>query len=179
MAPTTGQSAHRAAMRRSIIRSTATVVVLVAAFAFLPLRGDHWWVGAVLGAVLLATVVPLAVSRLRRVLTSDRPGFEAAEALVQLVAMLITGFAAVLYAMNRNGTQLSGLDTRVDAVYFTVTVLSTVGFGDIHATSQAARLVVTIQILFDLAFLGVFVRIFLGAAKLRVDEKLTPGPDAD
>jgi hypothetical protein len=39
--------------------------------------------------------------------------------------------------------------------------------------------VVTIQILFDLAFLGVFVRIFLGAAKLRVDEKLTPGPDAD
>lgn len=179
MAPMTEPSAHRAAMRRSLLRSAATVVVLFAAFALLPLRGDHWWVGAILGGVLLATVVPLAVSRLRRVLTSDRPGFEAAEALVQLVAMLITGFAAVLYAMNRNGTQLAGLDTRVDAIYFTVTVLSTVGFGDIHATSQAARAVVTIQILFDLAFLGVFVRIFLGAAKLRVDEKLAPGPDAD
>ena len=125
-------------MRRSLIRSVATVVVLFVAFAFLPLRGDHWWVGAILGAVLLATIVPLAISRLRRVLTADRPGFEAAEALVQLVAMLITGFAAVLYAMNRNGTQLTGLDTRVDAIYFTVTVLSTVGFGDIHATSQAA-----------------------------------------
>jgi len=166
-------------MRRSLIRSVGTVVVLFAAFAFLPLRGDHWWIGAILGTVLLATIVPLAISRLRRVLSADRPGFEAAEALVQLVAMLITGFAAVLYAMNRNGTQLAGLDTRVDAVYFTVTVLSTVGFGDIHATSQTARIVVTIQILFDLAFLGVFVRIFLGAAKMRVDEQLSPGPDVD
>ena len=79
---------------------------------------------------------PLAPPGCSRVLTSERPGFEAAEALVQLVAMLITGFAAVLYAMNRDGTQVAGLDTRVDAIYFTVTVLSTVGFGDIHATSQ-------------------------------------------
>lgn len=173
----TEPSAHRLAVRRSLIRSTVTIAVLVGAFALLPLRGDDWWIGALVGTLLLATTVPVAIRRLRKVLTSERPGFEAAEALVTLVTMLITGFAAVLYAMNRDGTQVTGLETRVDAIYFTVTVLSTVGFGDIHATSQAARIVVTIQILFDLVFLGVLVRVFVGAAKMRVDERLSPGPD--
>ena len=73
--------------------------------------------------------------------------------------------------MNRDGTQVAGLATRVDAVYFTVTTLSTVGYGDIHAISQAARVVVTVQILFDLMFLGVLVRVFIGAARKRVNER--------
>ena len=173
---TTDLSAHRVAVRRSVIRSVVIVALLFTAFAFLPLRGEYWWVGALAGALLLATTIPLAVSRLQRVLNSERPGFEAAEALVQLLAMLLTGFAAVLYAMNRDGNQVAGLDTRVDAIYFAVTVISTVGFGDIHATSQAARLVVTFQIMFNLLFVGVAVRVFVGAAKLRVDEKSTPDP---
>jgi hypothetical protein len=165
------RSEHHLAVRRSAVRCIVVVTALFAAFALLPFRGDNWWIGAVVGAALLATTVPLAVNRLHKVLASDRPGFEAAEALIQLVAMLITGFAAVLYAMNRDGTQVAGLVTRVDAVYFTVTTLSTVGYGDIHATSQAARVVVTVQILFDLVFLGVLVRVFIGAARKRVNER--------
>jgi hypothetical protein len=35
--------------------------------------------------------------------------------------------------------------TRTDALYFTVTVFSTVGFGDITAKTETARLVVTGQ----------------------------------
>lgn len=147
------------------------VVVLFAAFALVPLRGDRWWVGMLVGTALLATMIPLAVVRLRRVLASERPGFEASEALIQLLTMLITGFAAVYYAMNRDGTQLTSLDTRVDAVYFTVTTLSTVGFGDVAATSQAARLVVTVQIVFDLLFIGVAVRVFAMAARRRAEER--------
>jgi hypothetical protein len=165
---------HRDAVRRSAVRCVVVVISLFAAFALLPFRGEYWWIGAAVGATLLATTVPLAVSRLRKVLTSDRPGFEAAEALVQLVVMLITGFAAVLYAMNRNGTQVSGLDTRVDAIYFVVTTLSTVGYGDIYASSQAARMVVTVQILFNLLFVGVAVRVFIGAARRRVSERGGP-----
>ena len=73
--------------------------------------------------------------------------------------------------MNRDGSQVTGLDTRIDAIYFAVTVMSTVGFGDIHASSQAARIVVTFQIMFNLLFVGVAVRVFVGAAKLRVDQR--------
>ncbi len=43
--------------------------------------------------------------------------------------------------------------TRIDAVYFTLTTLSTAGFGDIAPKSQPARLLVSSQIGVDLVFL--------------------------
>jgi hypothetical protein len=53
--------------------------------------------------------------------------------------------------------------TRSNALYFTVTVFATVGFGDITATSQAARLVVTGQMIIDLIIIGLGARVILGA----------------
>lgn len=158
-------------VKRSVGRAVGVVLVLGGAFMVLPLRGERWWLGACLGAVLLGATIPLAVHRVRKVLGSERPVVEAFEALVQLLAMLVTGFGAVLYALNRDGDQMAGLDTRLDAIYFTVTTLSTVGFGDIHASSQAARAIVTIQILFNLLFVGVAVRVFITAARRRTVEK--------
>ena len=46
----------------------------------------------------------------------------------------------------------------------TVTVLATVGFGDITAKTDPARLVVTIQMVADLILIAVVVRLILGAA---------------
>jgi hypothetical protein len=46
-----------------------------------------------------------------------------------------------------------------------VTVFSTVGFGDITAKSEAARVVLIIQMLADLALLGAGIRILLGAVQ--------------
>jgi hypothetical protein len=53
--------------------------------------------------------------------------------------------------------------TRTDALYFTVTVFSTVGFGDITAKTETARLVVTGQMVADLVFLGFGIKILAGA----------------
>ena len=55
--------------------------------------------------------------------------------------------------------------TRTDSLYFTVTVFATVGFGDITATSQTARLIVTVQMILDLIVLGLGIRVFLGAVQ--------------
>ena len=55
--------------------------------------------------------------------------------------------------------------TRTDSLYFTVTVFATVGFGDITATSQAARVVVIAQMILDLLVLGLVVKVFLGAVE--------------
>jgi len=68
--------------------------------------------------------------------------------------------------------------TRTDVLYFTVTVFSTVGFGDITAVSQSARLVVTAQMLLDLLALGLVVRAFVGAGQQGRQEAATAsGPD--
>ena len=61
-----------------------------------------------------------------------------------------------------------------NAPYFTVTVFSTVGFGDITATTAAARLVVTGQMLIDLVILGVGARVILGAVS-RGRQRREPG----
>ena len=55
--------------------------------------------------------------------------------------------------------------TRVDALYLTVTVFSTVGFGDISAASQPGRILVTIQMILNLIVLGAGVRLLTSAVK--------------
>jgi voltage-gated potassium channel len=56
--------------------------------------------------------------------------------------------------------------TRTDSLYFTVTVFATVGFGDITATSETARVLVTVQMILDLIVLGLGVRAFVGAVEV-------------
>jgi hypothetical protein len=155
--------------RRAGVTAAIEVAVLLVAYTVLPFRGDLWWVGALLGGALLIAIVPLTVRRVRAVLVSERPLVEAAEALAVLLTMLLVGFAALYYAMDRLNGQFSGLDTRLDSMYFTVTTLSTVGYGDITAVGQKARVAVTIQMLFDLAYLGIAARVLFTAARSRVD----------
>ena len=61
--------------------------------------------------------------------------------------------------------------SRSSALYFTVTVFSTVGFGDITPKTDVARLVVTVQMLADLAVVAVVIRLILGAATRGVDRQ--------
>jgi hypothetical protein len=42
-------------------------------------------------------------------------------------------------------------------LYFSLTIVSTVGFGDVHAINQAARAVVSLQLVFDLMFVSLAV----------------------
>ena len=68
--------------------------------------------------------------------------------------------------------------SRTDALYFTVTVFATVGFGDIAAVSELARVLVTAQMVLGLLTVGVIVKLLLGAAdvaKARRDRTTDPG----
>ena len=60
------------------------------------------------------------------------------------------------------------------ALYFTVSIFSTVGFGDITPKTDTARLVVSAQMLLDFVIIGAAVRIIFNAARSRV----TPGATA-
>ena len=55
--------------------------------------------------------------------------------------------------------------TRTDALYFSVTVFRTVGFGDITVKSETAPVVLIVQMLADLALLDVGARVLLGAVR--------------
>ena len=59
----------------------------------------------------------------------------------------------------------------------TVTVFSTVGFGDITAKSEAARVVLIVQMLADLAFLGAGIRVLVGAVQRGRAQRSDTGDD--
>lgn len=137
--------------------SVVTLVgsVLLSAYFLLPMHhfGPHrpgmsW--GVFLGALGLVAV--LLVLQIRDVLLgreSAQPGF----VIPLLMLVTVHVFAAGYLALSRHPGAMSGLDTRVDALYFTLVTLTTVGYGDIVAVGQSARLVVVLQLLYTVIFL--------------------------
>jgi voltage-gated potassium channel len=75
--------------------------------------------------------------------------------LAGLVTALVGGvafFALADYtiAVTSPG-QFVDMDTKTDALYFTLATLTTVGYGDVYAAGQIARAVVAVQLIFNVA----------------------------
>jgi hypothetical protein len=108
-------------------------------------------------ARLLATVAALAllgylVARQLR-LQIDEGMDRRVDGLIVSVVGVVVVFAFGFYLMaRRDPNQVIGLHTRIDALYFTMSTLSTVGYGDIHANGQSARALVIIQMVFNVVF---------------------------
>lgn len=150
----------------ALLRAFAITVVLVALYYLLPLDHDkNAPVTLVAGLLILLSVT---LVQLRAITKARYPTVRAVEALTATLSLFLLLFAWAYFTMaNTNPANFNTHPlTRTDALYFTVTVFSTVGFGDITATSQSARLLVTGQMLLDLLALGLVVRAFVGAARL-------------
>ena len=118
-------------------------------------------------AVYLAVFVVVLTWRVRGLFRSRYPGLRAVETLALVVPLYLLLFATTYFLAERaDGGYFSEPLTRSSALYFSVTVFSTVGFGDITATTDPARLVVTAQMLLDVILLGFGVRVFVGAVNL-------------
>lgn len=154
---------------RTVLRVAVTLTLLFTAYALLPARNDANWVKVLVFAVVMVTIVFLIVHQIRSILGSDHPGLRAAEILATLVGVVLVIFSIVYLSMSHSNAQMfsTPLD-HISALYFTVVVFSTVGFGDIVAKTDSARLVVTIQILLDIAFIGLVVRLVTGAVQRRL-----------
>ncbi|MBR7504001.1 ion transporter, partial [Mycobacterium tuberculosis] len=74
--------------------------------------------------------------------------------LILLFVLVAAIFSAVFFviAINRPG-EFDGITTRIDALYFTLTTMTTTGYGDITAVGQLARVLVSAVFVFDLVFL--------------------------
>ena len=157
----------------SVASTAATFLVVI--YVFVPFDGDLWWIGAVGGLMVVAAIVPWTVRRVRAILVSEQPLVEGAIVLTLVFVLLVVSFSLVYYTLQHHKTaQFADLNTKLDSVYFVVSTLATVGFGDVHATGQLARGLVTLQIVFDFAFLGLTLRVVTSAARKRMEE--TGGP---
>jgi voltage-gated potassium channel len=83
--------------------------------------------------------------------------------LLMLLPLVAVVFALGFYLLETHSPgQVSGLSTRTDALYFTVSTLTTVGYGDIHAQGQLARGLAVLQLVFNAVFVGAIASTIVG-----------------
>ncbi|WP_233573629.1 potassium channel family protein [Amycolatopsis panacis] len=163
-----------------VTRPLATVVLLVVAYYVLPSgrrldHGDVW-----LLAVGLVLVTALLAWNVRRILRSRHPVAQGIQTLALVIPLFLLIFAYVYVVVGEDPPLNFSMPlTKTNALYFTVTVFSTVGFGDITPVTEGARVLVTIQMVCDLLVLGgVFQVVVTAVRRARAASPGAGQPDA-
>jgi voltage-gated potassium channel len=162
-------SARRREIVRHILRVIAIVTILFVGYFLLPvstLSGR----APILRVVVSTLVFVLVVAWLtRRLLRADLPGLRAIEVLAIIGSLFLILFAGVYMAMSRaSDASFSEPLNHTGALYLAVTILSTVGFGDITPKTDIARMVVSVQMALDLVLISAVVHAVVGVAKTRL-----------
>lgn len=134
----------------------------VGVLAVIPGDLQALWLG-LLGVLLLAIAVVIVEMLIRDISRTYRRSV--GERFVILGALLFTTVLVFAVGYTKLGAlpdQMIGVNTPIDAVYFTLATTLTVGFGDVAAVSQVARFVVIVQMIFT-------VLVAATAARLLVD----------
>jgi hypothetical protein len=137
------------------------------------MRESSWAILFSCGVVTLGLLIAFAIRRLLGAGENIR-----VRGLVLLLVLSVLFFAWCDYSVAQLPGQFDDLRTKTDGLYFTVSTIATVGFGDVHAVGQLARAAVTVQMVFHLVFLGAAVAIISGFLKERARRRMG-GPHHD
>ncbi|WP_405890173.1 potassium channel family protein [Streptomyces sp. NBC_00133] len=176
MTPDEGGALSQQQQRRSLLvgllRSIASVAVLTALYYLAPLdqkAGLGSLTALIVGLVAFGALVAWQTVAIIR---AEHPRLRAMEALATAVPLFLLLFSATYYIIARERpSSFSETLSRTDALYFTVTVFATVGFGDIVATSETTRVLATVQMIADLILVGLIAKVIFGAVQLGLERR--------
>jgi len=166
-----------------VARSVLVGALLFVAYYLLPLnKPESFGVLLLVGGLVLVAVV--VAWQVRAIQNSPFPRLRGFQTLISGIPLLLVVFAAVYYltGLTEPDSFTQPMD-KIDAMYFTVTVFSTVGFGDITAKSDLARTLVTVQMLVNLVVIGLVAKVIFGAVDTGMKKRTAkhhepPGPPA-
>lgn len=144
--------------------STSALLTL---YYLLPLDGaDEVAVAGWLAAGLTAFAV-VAALQIRGIFRATYPALRAITGFGVALPLFVLVFASTYLTLDAaDPSAFSERLSHTDALYFTVTIFSTVGFGDITPSSESARVVVTVQMVGGLVVLGLLARVVVGAVQV-------------
>ncbi|WP_083884305.1 potassium channel family protein [Nocardia higoensis] len=151
--------------------------VLFALLLFYGVPVDRWPGTSLAGVVATVAFVIgvlgllwLVARQIRRYLDAPEGTDRRVDGILLLLVVVIVFFAQFYYRLEvHDPAQFDGLRTRTDALYYTIVTLGTVGFGDVQASGQAARIAVMIQIVFDLIVIGTLLAVMTTSIVRRVE----------
>jgi len=116
--------------------------------------------------------------QVRSIVRATYPALRAVGALATSAPLFLLLFAGTYFVMDTiSAGSFSEPLTRTDALYFTVTVFTTVGFGDITATTEVTRVLVTAQMVAGIVTVGIGARIIVDAVKHGREQQPEKGVD--
>lgn len=155
---------RRRALAGHALRSVLWAVLITVVFYLAPLDrgfGVVTVVALVVGPGLFGWLIAwqvMAISHARY------PRLRAVEALAVVAPLFLVLFSAMYFVLSKEAPEsFSEPLSRTDALYFTVTVFATVGFGDIVPTTEVGRALTTVQMIADLLLVGVIAKVLFGA----------------
>jgi voltage-gated potassium channel len=168
---------RRLRLLAALVRPIVGGILLLVLYFVLPLDQPVDAVTALMFAAGLAAVAVLVVVQVRQIVHSRYPRVRAIGAIAITIPTFLVLFATVYYLIAQNyADSFTEPLSRVDSLYFTITVFSTVGFGDIAPKLQAARIVAMVQMIGDLALLGLIGKVLIGAVSLGLQRTQRPNP---
>jgi len=136
-------------------RLTTGLTLVVVLYFAVPVQGDAARTMAariVISVLVLAALAYAVLIQVRLQLVVDD---RRVDGLVLALAIGVLVFALGFYALELHDPgQIPGLHTRLDALYFTMSTVLTIGYGDVHAHGQLARGIVLVQMVFDVVVLA-------------------------
>ncbi len=167
--------ASRRDLMKTALRAIVSVAFFLVLYSFLPIEGRPHRAIALRFFAGLALFVAVLSVELRAIARHKHPMQRAVIAMATVLPLFLFWFAWSYLTLSRSNPATFGSPlTRIDAFYFTVTVFSTVGFGDITPKTEIARVMVTLQMLGDLAVIAVVVRMIMGTATRVTERRNTP-----
>ena len=172
-------SQRRVALTRSLITMVVTFFAIIGMYYVVPLSTKEFDAGSI-GLLILAGVAFLVVVawQVREIFRAELPGLRAVQAVVVAAPLFLTGYATLYVILSETQGGFTEQLTRTSALYFSVVVFSSVGFGDIAPKSELNRLVVTSQMLAGLVFIATVVRLFFGASKMSLQRRQAHSDDS-
>lgn len=152
----------------TMLAAVGIAALILWAYAVVPLpdRDEPPWAVIVSIMVVSAVYFAAGIWALFRIDRSPRPLRAGVTALVVMLTAVVVLFALAYLALSiDNPDNFNVVLDRVSALYFTMTVLTTVGFGDIHAQSHPAMITVMVQMVVGLTLITTGARVIVEAAR--------------
>ena len=150
---------------RATAHVVATAAVLLVAYWVAPIQDPFdgsWALRVACGLLMTGLVLWWQIAAVRG---SRRPLQQAGQGFMVSIGVFLIIFATIYLAMDQAlASAFSKPLDKVSALYFAITTLGTVGYGDYTPASHPAQVVVSIQMLVDLVLLAVIARVFLRTA---------------
>jgi voltage-gated potassium channel len=161
---------------RRLLRMTTAFVLVVVLYFTVPVSLEAGLSGVARVVVSLVVVTALTVLVLWQIRVQVANPDRHLDGLLLALVIGVLGFALAFFVLAQNSPgQVSDLRTRVDALYFTMTTLLTIGYGDVHAVGQTARVLVLVQMVYDVVVIataaGVVTRTMQRSAKTRAERR--------